>query len=67
MMPVMNGADLILALRAEAAAQRRASPPIVLITAGSMRAASQLSVEALLLKPFDLNQLERVIRRLLGR
>jgi two-component system chemotaxis response regulator CheY len=67
MMPVMNGADLILALRAEAAAQGRASPPIVLLTAGSMRAASQLSVEALLLKPFDLNQLERVIRRLLGR
>ena len=67
MMPVMNGADLILALRAEAAAQGRASPPIVLLPAGSMRAASQLPVEALLLKPFDLNQLERVIRRLLGR
>ncbi len=67
MMPVMNGADLILALRAEAVAQGRTSPPIVLLTAGSKRAASQLPVEALLLKPFDLSQLEKVIRRLLER
>ena len=66
MMPIMNGADLILALRQESTAEGRASPPIVLLTAGSRRAASQLPVEALLLKPFDLNQLERVIRRLLG-
>jgi two-component system chemotaxis response regulator CheY len=67
MMPVMNGADLIVALRAEAAAQGRASPPIVLLTAGSRRAASQLPVAAVLLKPFDLTQLEQVIRRLLER
>lgn len=67
MMPVINGADLIVALRAEAAAQGRASPPIVLLTAGSRRAASQLPVEAVLLKPFDLTQLEQVIRRLLER
>ena len=67
MMPIMNGADLILTLRAEAAAQGQVSPPIVLLTAGSRRAASQLSVEAVLLKPFDLTQLEQVIRRLLER
>ena len=67
MMPVINGADLIVALRAEAAAQGRSAPPIVLLTAGSRRAASQLSVEAVLLKPFDLTQLEQVIRRLLRR
>jgi two-component system, chemotaxis family, chemotaxis protein CheY len=65
MMPLMNGVDLILALRAEATAQRRASPPIVLLTAGSKRAASQVPVDALLLKPFDLSQLELVIHRLL--
>jgi two-component system, chemotaxis family, chemotaxis protein CheY len=65
MMPVMNGADLIQALRAEAAAQGRSAPPIVLLTAGSTRVASQLPVEALLLKPIDLAQLEQVIRRLL--
>jgi two-component system, chemotaxis family, chemotaxis protein CheY len=65
MMPIMNGADLILALRAEAAAKGRASPPIVLLTAGSKKAVSQLPVEVLLLKPFDLNQLEQVLRHLL--
>ncbi len=67
MMPMLSGAELILSLRAEAAAQGRAAPPIVLLTAGSARAASQLQVDALLLKPFDLAQLEQVIRRLLGR
>ncbi len=67
MMPVMSGADLILALRAEAAEHGRASPPIVLLTAGSRRAADHLPVEAVLSKPFGLEQLERVIRRLLDR
>jgi CheY-like chemotaxis protein len=67
MMPMLNGADLIMALRAEAAAHGRAAPPVVLLTAGSARAARELEVEALLLKPFDLDQLERVIHRLLGR
>lgn len=65
MMPVLNGADLIRALHAEAAARERATPPVVMLTAGSARAASHLHVDALLLKPFDLDQLERVIRRLL--
>jgi two-component system, chemotaxis family, chemotaxis protein CheY len=66
MMPMLSGAELILSLRAEAA-HGRAAPPIVLLTAGSARAANQLQVDALLLKPFDLDQLEQVIRRLLGR
>ncbi len=67
MMPMLNGADLIKALRAEAAAHERPTPPIVLLTAGSARAASQLQVDALLIKPFDLDQLEQVIRNLLER
>lgn len=67
MMPMLGGADLILLLRAEAAAHGRAAPPIVLLTAGSARAASQLQVDALVLKPFDLDQLEQEMRRLLGR
>ena len=67
MMPMLSGAELIRSLRAEAATHERAAPPIVLLTAGSARAASQLQVDALVLKPFDLDQLEQVIRRLLGR
>ena len=66
MMPILNGADLITALRAEAAASGRASPPIVLLTAGNARAVSHLPVEAVLFKPFDLGTLEHVIHRLLG-
>ena len=65
MMPVMDGADLIKELHTEADAQGRDSPPIVLLTAGSTRVANQLPVEAMLRKPLDLSQLERVIRRLL--
>ena len=65
MMPVLNGADMILALREEASAQGRLSPPIIVLTAGSRRAVGHLQVEAVLPKPFDLQQLERIIRRLL--
>jgi two-component system sensor histidine kinase/response regulator len=66
MMPMLSGADLILALHAEATDQGRASPPIVLLTAGSAQAANQLQVDVLLLKPVELDQLEQVIRSLLG-
>jgi two-component system chemotaxis response regulator CheY len=66
MMPIMSGGDLITALSAEAAAQGRASPAIVLLTAGSARVVSHLHVDAMLSKPFDLGKLEQVIRRLLG-
>jgi two-component system chemotaxis response regulator CheY len=65
MMPMLSGEDLILSLRAEAAAQGKALPRIVLVTAGSEKVASRLDVDALVLKPFDLDQLEQVIRRLL--
>jgi two-component system, chemotaxis family, chemotaxis protein CheY len=66
MMPIMSGADLITALSAEAAAQGRAFPPIVLLTAGNARAVGHLQVDNVLSKPFDLGMLEQVIHRLLG-
>ncbi len=66
MMPVLSGAGLIEALQAEAATDGRASPPIVLLTAGSTRAVSHLHVDAMLSKPFDLGTLEQVIHQLLG-
>ena len=66
MMPVLSGAELIEALQAEAAARRRASPSIVLLTAGSARAVSHLHVDAILSKPFDLGKLEQVLHQLLG-
>jgi two-component system, chemotaxis family, chemotaxis protein CheY len=66
MMPILSGTELIMSLRAEAAVRGKAAPPIVLLTAGSARAASQLQVDAILLKPFDLAQIEQAIRELLG-
>jgi len=66
MMPILSGADLIMALREEAAAHGRASPPIVLLTAGSTRAISHLHVDVILFKPFDLGKLEQVLHQLLG-
>ena len=65
MMPVLSGAELIEALQAEAAGRGRASPSIVLLTAGSARAVSHLHVDAILFKPFDLGKLEQVLHRLL--
>jgi CheY-like chemotaxis protein len=66
MMPLMSGADLILSLQKEAPTRGRASPQIVLLTAGSTKIASKLPVDALLPKPFDLIELEQIIHRLLG-
>lgn len=65
MMPKMNGAELIRSLYAEASAQNRVRPAIILLTAAGIPALKGLHVDALMTKPFDLDKLEQVIRRLL--
>lgn len=65
MMPKMNGAELIRSLYAEASAQKRVRPPIILLTAAGIPALKGLYVDVIMTKPFDLDQLETVIRRLL--
>jgi DNA-binding response OmpR family regulator len=65
MMPKMNGAELIRSLSAEAAANELVLPPIILLTAAGVPALKDLHVDALMSKPFDLDQLEKVIRGLL--
>ncbi len=67
MMPLLNGAGLIRALRAEAEANKRAFPSVMLLSAvvrGSMLA--DLDVDAIVPKPFDLEYLEQVVHKLLG-
>ena len=64
MLPFMSGAALISALRA-AAADGRAAPPVVLMTAVSHRHAEAVGAEAVLRKPFDLADLEALLRRFL--
>ena len=66
MLPFMTGGALIAALRAAAAAAGRTAPPVVLITAASPRLVQAAGAEVVLRKPFDLADLEGLLRRLLG-
>jgi CheY-like chemotaxis protein len=64
-MPVMNGAEVVARVRANPAL---ASVPILLMTAAiASTAASLPTVDATLVKPFDLDQLLGSVARLLGR
>ena len=66
MMPLMDGAELIAAVRADAALDSHAPPPIVLMTAAGMRRAREAQADALLRKPFDLSEVEALLLRFLG-
>jgi DNA-binding response OmpR family regulator len=65
MLPFMSGSALIAALRAAAAADGHVAPPAVLMTAAGGRAAQAAGAEAILHKPFDLADLEALLRRFL--
>lgn len=64
MMPRLNGIDLIAALRAESTARKIKPPFIVLLTAAGKRAAERTGADAVILKPFELEQIEQVVRQL---
>jgi CheY-like chemotaxis protein len=66
MMPLLDGAGLIAALRAEAAAAGRAAPPVILLTAAGPEPARAAGADAVLAKPFDLAALEGLLGRFLG-
>jgi CheY-like chemotaxis protein len=66
MLPFMNGNALIAALRAAAAADQRAAPPAILMTAATPRQAQMAEADAVLRKPFELTDLERLLLRFLG-
>ena len=66
MMPYLDGAALIAALRADAAADGQAVPPIVLTTAASHRRAQEAGADAILRKPFSLEELEALLHQFLG-
>ena len=65
MMPMLDGAGLIVALRAEAAAAGQPPPPVILMTAAAAIPAGA-GADAVLRKPFDLLALEELVTRLLG-
>jgi DNA-binding response OmpR family regulator len=66
MLPFMDGGMLIAALRAAAAADGRTAPPAILLTAAGPRAARAAAADAVLCKPFELAELEALLRRFLG-
>jgi CheY-like chemotaxis protein len=66
MMPHVNGARLIAALRAEAQAEQKTPPPMVLMSAAGPRQVAAAAADALLPKPFDLDDVEAILSRFLG-
>jgi CheY-like chemotaxis protein len=61
MMPELDGAALITALRAE----HGASLPVILVTASPLALAHAVGADAILPKPFDVDALEVLLTRLL--
>lgn len=66
MMPYLDGAELISAIRADAAEDNHAAPPIVLMTAAGLRRAQEAGADALLRKPFNIEEVEALLSRFLG-
>lgn len=62
MMPQMGGRELISALRA---ALDDDAPPVILMTAADVRFTSGAGAEGILKKPFDIEEVERLLRRFL--
>jgi two-component system chemotaxis response regulator CheY len=67
MMPVLDGAELVAALRAEAATGGQAPPPVILMTAAGSAAARQVRADALLAKPFEVADVLQLVGRFLDR
>jgi DNA-binding response OmpR family regulator len=66
MMPELNGAALIAELRAEQAAKGRAYVPVILMTAAGSERARGAGADAVLNKPFNLDELEHLIAQFLS-
>ncbi|MGH2485411.1 MAG: response regulator [Ktedonobacterales bacterium] len=65
MMPFMGGAELIAALRADAARDGHLAPPVVLMSAAGNRFMEPAGADDLLPKPFDMRQIEALLARYL--
>ena len=66
MMPYLNGAELIAALRGDAAREGHPAVPVILLTAGSMKVGRAAGADVVLPKPFDLVQVEALLDRFLS-
>lgn len=66
MMPYLDGDELIKALHADAAADQHAPPRTILLSAAGLRRMQHAGADAILPKPFELEDMERLLRRFLG-
>ena len=65
MVPQMDGAALISAVRGDYESDHRAPPPIVAMTAGGIRYAQMTGADAVLQKPFTIEEVESLLERFL--
>ena len=66
MMPYLTGAELIAAIRADAAKYGRAAPRFVLMTSAARSLARAANADAVLQKPFELVEIEALLAHLLA-
>jgi CheY-like chemotaxis protein len=60
MMPVLNGADLCRRLKA---APQTRPIPVILMSAGALRAPDGAGADAFIAKPFDLEEMEALVQK----
>lgn len=65
MMPQLDGAALIETLRRDAESDGHTAPLIVAMTAGGLHFARKANVDAILPKPFAIDEVEAILSRLL--
>ncbi len=66
MMPYLDGDELISALHADAASDNHAPPHTILLSAAGLRRMKNAGADAILPKPFELDDLEKLLLRFLG-
>lgn len=66
MMPQMTGAELIRALRQDAAQKEYPAPPIILMSAAGRQYVDTVQADAYLPKPFDVVEVEALLEQYLG-
>jgi CheY-like chemotaxis protein len=67
MMPYLDGDELIKALHADAASDNHVAPYTILLSAAGLRRMRNAGADAILPKPFELDDLERLLLQFMGR
>ena len=65
MMPYMSGREVIAVLRAQKATPEHPIPPIILMSAASQTHTRDAGADAVLNKPFDLEEIETLLHQFL--